>query len=161
MTGPSRLLRILDPRHLAGRAIVGYGRLTRAMTLGTRALLIKDNQVVLVRHTYTHGWHLPGGGVEAGESLEEAMVREVREEACILLNGRPELFAVYRNGPAGRDHVAVFVSDDWHQPELPKPNLEIRACELFPLDALPDGVSPGTRARIAEFRKQRTPAMDW
>ena len=50
------------------RAYLAYARLSRGMTLGVRGLLIKDDRVVLVKHSYVPGWYLPGGGVEPGES---------------------------------------------------------------------------------------------
>ena len=65
------------PHRLLQSAILAYGRRTRGMTLGVRALLVADGGVVLVRHTYTPGWYLPGGGVERGESVAEAVRREV------------------------------------------------------------------------------------
>jgi ADP-ribose pyrophosphatase YjhB (NUDIX family) len=132
------------------------------MTLGVRAVLLKEDQVVLVRHSYMPGWHFPGGGVEAGESFHAAMVREIREEAGAELTGPADLFGVYRNGPANpRDHVALFICRHWQQPVSPKPNLEIRACETFPLDALPEGMTPGTFARLAEIRDNLDPSVDW
>lgn len=51
--------------------------------VGVAAVVIEDDQVVLVRRGQppAYGeWSLPGGAVELGESLEEAVVREVREE---------------------------------------------------------------------------------
>ncbi|NEU56997.1 NUDIX hydrolase [Halorussus sp. MSC15.2] len=39
-----------------------------------------DDRVALVRNRWSDGWVLPGGDVERGESLREAVVREVREE---------------------------------------------------------------------------------
>ncbi len=42
-----------------------YARTTRSMTLGVRGAVMNDaGEVLLVEHTYMHGWHLPGGGVE-------------------------------------------------------------------------------------------------
>lgn len=44
--------------------------------------LVRDGEgrIVLVRNRWSDGWVLPGGNVESGESLREAVVREVREE---------------------------------------------------------------------------------
>ena len=39
-----------------------------------------DGEFVLVENSWSDGWVLPGGGVEAGETHREAAVREVREE---------------------------------------------------------------------------------
>ena len=40
-----------------------WWRLSRPMTLGVRAAILRDGEVFLVRHGYIAGWHLPGGGV--------------------------------------------------------------------------------------------------
>ena len=48
------------------------------MTLGVRGLVIDaDNRIMLVRHTYVPGFYLPGGGVEAGETMAGSLVREM------------------------------------------------------------------------------------
>ncbi len=145
------------------RGYLAYSRISRGMTLGVRALLIADGRIVLVKHSYLPGWYLPGGGVEGGESFGEALAREIREEAGARLTGPPQLFGLYRNSEASRrDHVAVFVCRQWEQAAKPSiPNREIVACESFPLDALPQDTSPGTRERIREALSGATPATDW
>ena len=59
-------------------------RLTRGLTLGVRVLVQNpQGHILLVRHTYSPGWLLPGGGVERGEIAEEAAAREVLEETGV------------------------------------------------------------------------------
>ncbi len=145
------------------RAFLAYSRLVRGMTLGVRAILLKDGQVVLVRHSYVPGWYFPGGGVEVGESVGEALAREVGEEVGAVLTDPAELFGIYRNAHAdARDHVALFICRAWERRKtLTFPNLEIVACELFPLDALPAETSHGTKARLREVLGGEPPSPDW
>ena len=48
---------------------------------GARALIIKDGKILLSYETNTDVYMSPGGGLEEGESLEECVIRELREEA--------------------------------------------------------------------------------
>ena len=47
------------------------------------ALIVYDKKLLLVRTQYTKRYVLPGGGIEKGEAIEEALIREVREETGI------------------------------------------------------------------------------
>jgi ADP-ribose pyrophosphatase YjhB (NUDIX family) len=154
---------MLKLRHrMMQRALLGYGRLARGMTLGVRAMLLKKSGVLLVKHSYVPGWYLPGGGVEAGESLAAALAREALEEAAARLTGPAQLFGVYRNVRADpRDHVALFVCRDWEQAAPKAADHEIVACEMFPLDAIPADATPATVARLREVLSGDPPAEDW
>jgi ADP-ribose pyrophosphatase YjhB (NUDIX family) len=154
----------LQLRHrLMQRAVIAYGRLSRGMTLGVRAMLLAEDHVVLVKHSYVPGWYLPGGGVEAGESLGAALAREIFEEAGATLTGPAQLFGVYRNARVNRrDHVGLFVCRQWERAGALRPrSREIVACESFPLDALPEDVTPATRSRLEEVLSGSPPAVDW
>lgn len=148
---------------LAQRMLCAYGRLRRGMTLGVRAMLIKDGTLLLVRHTYMPGWYMPGGGVEKGESAAEGMVREIREEVGAALTGPAQLFGLYRHGQVDpRDHVALFVCRDFEQTERPRHlGFEIAEVRAFPLDALPPETTPATRARLREVLEGAPVSADW
>jgi len=130
-----------------------YWRFSRGMTLGVRgAVLNADGEVFLVRHSYAPGWHFPGGGVEPGESLVEALARELMEEGNLRIIGTPPLHGVFHNaGASRRDHVAVFVVREFEWPAPPRPSWEIPQAGFFPLNKLPDGTSEGTRRRLEEI----------
>ena len=97
------------------------------MTLGVRGLVVDErNRVLLVRHTYVEGFYLPGGGVESGETLVEALERELSEEANVLLDAPPELFGMYFNRRFSmRDHVALYVARAFRITEPRAPDREI------------------------------------
>jgi ADP-ribose pyrophosphatase YjhB (NUDIX family) len=140
-----------------------YWGVARGLTLGVRGMVIDGaGRVFLVKHSYVGGWHLPGGGVEAGETLVSALERELREEGNIELGAPPLLFGVYFNRRTSRrDHVALFIVRSFHQSAPPRPNSEIVEHGFFALDALPEDTTLSTRARIAEVRAGRTAAEIW
>lgn len=140
-----------------------YWRFARGMTLGVRAVVLDgENRVFLVKHSYVSGWHLPGGGVETGETLREALQRELTEEGRIELIGEPTLFGIYLNSHISRrDHVAVFVVRHFSQDRLPEPNREIVDTGFFETDALPPDTTMGTRLRISEAIENKPQIPTW
>jgi 8-oxo-dGTP pyrophosphatase MutT (NUDIX family) len=140
-----------------------YWRFARGMTLGVRAVVLdRDNRVFLVKHSYVTGWHLPGGGVEAGETFRDALQRELAEEAAIELSGEPALHGLFFNSHVSRrDHVAVYLIRHFRQDRLPEPNREIIACGFFEAGALPADTTEGTRLRISEVLEGRAPIATW
>ncbi len=139
-----------------------WSRFTRGATLGVRGLVVNgEGQVLLVEHTYVHGWFLPGGGVERGETLEQALIRELQEEAGVRVLGRPRLLGVHANHRVFRgDHVALYRVDAW-APCAASEQGEIHAVAWFAPDALPDGVTEATRRRLAEVFGGEAPALHW
>ena len=145
-----RLRRVLEP---AIRPMVHlYWRFSRPATLGARALVIDgQGRIFLIKHSYVDGWHLPGGGVETGETLLTALARELGEEGNIQLTAEPRLHGVFFNARVSRrDHVALYIVRDFRQDAPPAPNHEIVAHGFFAPDALPADTGRATRARVAE-----------
>jgi 8-oxo-dGTP pyrophosphatase MutT (NUDIX family) len=145
-----RFRRILEPG--IRRVLHFYWRFARPMTLGVRAVVVdRDGRVFLVKHSYVAGWHLPGGGVEVGETLRVSLARELLEEGGITAVGPIALHGVFFNARVSRrDHVAVYVLRDVHQEGVPRNPREIIGHGFFARDALPADTTRGTRARIAE-----------
>lgn len=142
----------LWPR-IRARLFHSYFLLARPMTLGVRALIhdAGDNTVFLIRHTYVPGWQLPGGGVERGETMIEALAREVEEEGNIVWRSPPVLRSVHLNRQASpRDHVALYLVTDFEQLGPRLPDREIAEAGFFRLEALPPETTPATRRRLAE-----------
>ena len=140
-----------------------YWRFSRGMTLGVRAAVLNGHgEVFLVRHTYTPGWHLPGGGVEPGETMLDAIIKELNEEASIQLVGKPHFHGVFfNNSISNRDHVGVFVVREFTQANLKKPDAEIAEARFFAIAELPEGTTRGTRIRLQEICAGDVIAAEW
>jgi 8-oxo-dGTP pyrophosphatase MutT (NUDIX family) len=140
-----------------------YWRFARGMTLGVRGVVLdSDDRVFLVKHSYVAGWHLPGGGVEVGETFLEALRRELAEEGRIEILGEPALHGLFLNRHVSRrDHVAVYLIRHFRQDRLPEPNREIVACGFFAVAALPPETTTGTRLRISEALEGSGPIATW
>jgi 8-oxo-dGTP pyrophosphatase MutT (NUDIX family) len=145
--------------YLAVRTVGWF--VTRPQTRGVRAIaLTPAGQVILVRHSYIPGWHLPGGGHGGGETAEQAALRELREEAGMVSHGAVRVLGMLHHRPNFRlDTVTVALVE---QVEFTfRPSLEIVEAAAFDLDALPEDVTAGTVRRLAEWRDGRPLPRDW
>ena len=126
---------------LTRRPVHIYWRLSRGLTLGVRGLVIDpQGRVFLVKHSYIPGWHLPGGGVEPGETVLDALARELQEEGNIELLETPALHGIYFHPTVSdRDHVVLFVVRCFRQPAPP--------------------VRTGKSSRTASSRPMRSPRI--
>ncbi|HUP27692.1 MAG TPA: NUDIX domain-containing protein, partial [Chloroflexia bacterium] len=131
--------------------------LSPKFTVGVVALVLdEEGRVLLLRHTYRRSrpWGLPGGGLKPGETLEECLKREMREEAGMEIEIDSFLSAaahrdrrlvdmIFSCRPAAGQSLATF-----------RANSEISEAGFYPPDALPEGVSSAQRTLIATALRQ-------
>jgi ADP-ribose pyrophosphatase YjhB (NUDIX family) len=86
-----------------------YWFIFRPKTQGVQCLILSGDQLLLIRHTYGHSaWTLPGGGIKKGETKEEAVKREVKEE--LGLDIAPEYAGAFTHNVEHKtDKVYCFV----------------------------------------------------
>ncbi|WP_312945488.1 NUDIX domain-containing protein [Agrobacterium sp.] len=135
---------------------------TRGMTMGVRAACFDaQGRVFLVRHSYLPGWYLPGGGVERGETVIEALHKEIREEGNLTATSTPEIFQVYFNNKASRrDHVVLYrLNVEQTAPRLA--DWEIKESGFFDPDNLPEDATAATRRRLQELKGEITVSDYW
>lgn len=158
----TRLNLIDTMQPLVGQARSLAVRLWGGTTLGVRAMTFDEGRVLLVRHTYVSGWHLPGGGVHAGETAEAASRRELFEETGYEAVEPARFLGLFFNpAMAGRDHVALYHVPACVMRRTFRPNREIAEIGLFAVDDLPEGTTGATRRRLAELLDGLPPTEQW
>lgn len=147
----------------ATRMLHGYFALSRGMTMGVRAACFDEaGRIFLVRHSYVPGWHLPGGGVERGETALEALAKEMREEGNLAIGAPPRLIHIYFNRQTSkRDHVLLYRCDAVTQTAPRLKDREIVEAGFFALDALPVATTAATRRRLEELAGRSAFADFW
>lgn len=160
----TRFGRIVSPALHAYHRAAKLARTGRwPLTIGVR-IIVRDeaSRVLLVRHTYTPGWHFPGGAVDKRETAADAAVRELREEALIEAVTPPRLVGIYLNLSQNKsDHILCYEAGEWRKANGKERPLEIAETGFFPADALPEGTTGGTRRRLAELSGTAAQRTTW
>ena len=148
---------------LAMRVLHLYFAFSRGMTMGVRAACFDEaGRLFLVRHSYVPGWHLPGGGIERGETALEALAKEMREEGNLAMGAPPRLVHVYFNRQTSRrDHVLLYRCEGVTQSAPRARDREIVEAGFFALDALPAATTAATRRRLEELAGRAPFADVW
>jgi 8-oxo-dGTP diphosphatase len=92
--------------------------------------------VLIERKNPPHGWALPGGFVDVGESLEEAAVREAKEETSLDVTLVEQFHAYSKPGRDPRFHTVTMVFIANGNGEL-KGRDDARKAEVFTEETLP------------------------
>lgn len=79
-----------------------------------RGIILRDGKIAMMHSIKYDYYKLPGGGIESGESLEETLIREVREESGLVV--KPETireFGYVRRIEKGQ-FEDIFVQDNYY-----------------------------------------------
>lgn len=156
--------RLIGPTFAAYESVAKVVRRARwPLTIGVRVVVRDETRrVLLVRHTYSAGWHFPGGGVNKREAAVDAAVREVREETQIELTAKPALVGVFLNlVQIKSDHIMLFEASTWRRVDEKPPNMEIAEARFFAESELPPDATGGTLRRLAELRGGAPQSAMW
>jgi ADP-ribose pyrophosphatase YjhB (NUDIX family) len=133
---------------IAWWGLVAPAAIERAPLVVVQAVVLGPHGLLLSLRDDLWGWELPGGTPIRGESLENALLREVREETGLDVVIERRVGRYRRTG--FRPHTAeVFVARTAPDPH-PQPGAEVHATAWWPCDGLPRGLLPWYRQPIAD-----------
>jgi 8-oxo-dGTP diphosphatase len=110
----------------------------------------KGGIVLIERKNEPAGWALPGGFVDVGESLEEAAVREAREETSLDVALIEQFYAYSKPDRDPRFHTVTMVFIGTGAGEL-KGRDDARRAEVFTAEHLPDKIAFDHRRIINDY----------
>lgn len=128
--------------------------MTDKFVVGMVYFVERNNQLLLVRHTYQDKWALPGGWVERNESFEESARRELDEELNIKIDDF-EVLEVNKVPRSGIINIAI-------RGRLKDQGVAIRDGEIygyrfFDLHRLPEDVIYTHKPYLARYLESRRP----
>jgi len=115
---------------------------------------VGEGVVLVRRRNPPHGWALPGGFVDRGESVAQAARREAKEETELDVE-LTELLGVYsdpKRDPRGSTISTVFIG---RATGTPKGSDDAAEARVFSLDALPPDITFDHPTIIADYRRYR------
>lgn len=117
------MVKIYELKLIYLRGIICMAKTHRA---SGRAVVIKDDKILLTKFKNGQYYNFPGGGVEEGETLSECAKREVMEESGMIVSVGEMLFTLEvetkRYGISGDPHISIFFNctvDDNTSPNIP------------------------------------------
>ncbi len=134
------------PRHASGSA---------CFRIAVSALIFKEGHVLLAHRRDIDWWNLPGGGMEAGETVDEALRREVYEETGLEIEVE-QLVGVYSK-PQKQEVVLAFRCSILNGE--PGETDETSECSYFAPDALPPNTLPKHRERVEDALRNQQHAI--
>lgn len=141
------------------RKLVG----TKPLILCSAGIIVLDseNRLLLQHRTDNDMWGIPGGALEPGERLEEAAVREVKEEVGLKCGSLelfgvysgPELYYRYPNGDEAHIVTVIYLCRNFSGVISVDP-AEGKEARFFAINNLPSQISPPIRPVIEDLKRR-------
>jgi ADP-ribose pyrophosphatase YjhB (NUDIX family) len=117
--------------------------------IAVNVAVLQDNKILLTQRDDFETWILPGGGVEDGESIAQAAIRETKEETGLDVE-LTKLIGIYsRLGNFLGGHIVLFTANAIGG-EMKCQTGETIAVEWFPFNQIPSPLSVGHKKRIED-----------
>ena len=106
-------------------------------------VLLNQKEQILFGRRFNTGfedgsWHVPAGHVEAGESVQQALIREANEEVGIVVRAENAEFAHVMHNASGGGRIAFFfVVREWEGEVTNKEPEKCSGLDWFSFDSLP------------------------
>lgn len=125
---------------------------TPRFVVAALVFLAEGDSLLLVKQSYGEQyWSLPGGAVEFGETIEQAAIREVREETGLEVRIK-RVIGMYVK-PAD-ESLAVTFKGEIVGGSIQQTTDETSACQYWPMNQLPELTRAHLRERVADYRRR-------
>ncbi len=121
---------------------------THFFRVSVSALIFSETTILLAHRAKIDWWNLPGGAVDPGESVTEAVCREVREETGLEV-AVDQLIGVYSK-PQKQEIVLSFRCHVIGGKLNTSNDDDIDVSDYFPVDQLPANLLPKHRQRVED-----------
>lgn len=141
------------------RKLIGHKPI---LQVGASVILLNDKCEILLQKRRDNGcWGYHGGSVELDEAVEEAAKRELFEETGLAANSLelfgvfsgPDTHYIYPNGDEVSIVDIIFICRDWRG-EIKPQKSEVTELKFFPLNKLPDNISPPITRALTAFSEK-------
>jgi len=119
--------------------------------------LIKDNKILLLRRFNTGyqdgNYSVPAGHLDGGETVISAMVREAKEEACIIIDYKDLEVVHVLDRKADEERMDFFLTTKkWIGNIMIGESNKCDDLSWFPLDNLPNNMVPYVKFAIEKYQ---------